>query len=106
MTFISEGDLYRLITHSKMKAAEKFESWVFDEVLPTIRKTGSYNPNPTQYRIKCRNFILINGKEFTKEVFSTSYKEDSAPCAESERNVSEVNESTSHKGQNLTFSNN
>lgn len=39
---IPEGDLYRLITHSKLPAAEKFESWVFDEVLPTIRKTGCY----------------------------------------------------------------
>lgn len=42
MAFISEGDLYRLITHSKMPAAEEFESWVFDEVIPTIRQTGSY----------------------------------------------------------------
>ncbi len=39
---ISEGDVYRLIAHSKLPAAEKFESWVFDEVLPSIRKTGSY----------------------------------------------------------------
>lgn len=42
LTFIDEGNLYRLITHSKLSEAEKFESWVFDEVLPTIRKTGSY----------------------------------------------------------------
>jgi len=42
MTFISEGDLYRLITHSKLQAAERFEIWVFDEVLPTIRKHGLY----------------------------------------------------------------
>lgn len=42
MTFIPEGDLYRLITHSKLPAAERFEKWVFDEVLPTIRKTGGY----------------------------------------------------------------
>lgn len=42
MNFISEGDLYRLITHSKLPAAERFESWVFDEVLPEIRRTGSY----------------------------------------------------------------
>lgn len=41
--FISEGNLYRLITRSKLPSAEKFELWVFDEVLPTIRKTGSYN---------------------------------------------------------------
>ncbi|MCI9597917.1 MAG: hypothetical protein HFE75_11610 [Firmicutes bacterium] len=38
--FIPEGDLYRLITHSKLPAAEKFESWVFDEVLPSIRRNG------------------------------------------------------------------
>lgn len=40
--FINEGNLYRLITHSKLPTAERFEKWVFDEVLPTIRKTGSY----------------------------------------------------------------
>lgn len=42
MTFIPEGDVYRLITHSKLPAAEKFEKWVFDEVLPSIRATGGY----------------------------------------------------------------
>lgn len=42
MLFIPEGDLYRLIVHSKLPSAERFERWVFDEVLPTIRKTGGY----------------------------------------------------------------
>jgi anti-repressor protein len=42
MSIIPEGDLYRLIVHSKLPSAEKFESWVFDEVLPAIRKTGGY----------------------------------------------------------------
>lgn len=41
-SFITEGDLYRLIMKSKLPSAEKFESWVMDEVLPTIRKTGFY----------------------------------------------------------------
>ena len=40
--FITEGNVYRLITHSKLPAAEKFERWVFDEVLPSIRKHGMY----------------------------------------------------------------
>jgi anti-repressor protein len=40
--FIDEGNLYRLITHSKLPAADRFEQWVFDEVLPTIRKHGAY----------------------------------------------------------------
>ena len=42
VTFIPEGDLYRLITHSKLPSAERFETWVFDEVLPAIRQTGGY----------------------------------------------------------------
>jgi putative antirepressor-phage associated len=40
--FIPEGDLYRLIVSSKLPTAEKFERWVFDEVLPSIRKHGGY----------------------------------------------------------------
>lgn len=39
---IPERDLYRLIMRSKMPAAEAFEEWVVGEVLPSIRKTGSY----------------------------------------------------------------
>ena len=42
MKYISEGDVYRLITHSRLPEAEKFEHWVFDEVLPSIRKHGAY----------------------------------------------------------------
>lgn len=40
--FIPEGDVYRLIVRSKLPSAEKFERWVFDEVLPAIRKNGFY----------------------------------------------------------------
>lgn len=49
MSFIPEGDVIRLITHSKLPAAEKFEGWVFDEVLPKVLRTGSYSvaqPDP------------------------------------------------------------
>ena len=42
MTFIPESDVYRLIVHSKLPSAERFERWVFNEVLPTIRKHGAY----------------------------------------------------------------
>ena len=45
MSFIPEGDVYRLIVRSKLPQAEKFESWVFDEVLPSIRKSGLYAPD-------------------------------------------------------------
>ena len=46
--FLPEGDLYRLITHSKLPSAEKFEHWVFDEVLPAIRKDGMYGADPAE----------------------------------------------------------
>lgn len=42
MTVIPEGDVYRLIVSSKLPKAQEFEAWVFDEVLPSIRKHGGY----------------------------------------------------------------
>ena len=43
MKFIPESDVYRLAFGSKLPTAEKFTDWVTEEVLPTIRKTGSYS---------------------------------------------------------------
>lgn len=40
--FIPEGDIYRLAAKSELPGAERFESWIFDEVIPSIRKTGGY----------------------------------------------------------------
>lgn len=37
VNYIPEGDLYRLIVSSKLPSAEKFERWVFDEVLPSMQ---------------------------------------------------------------------
>ena len=45
LSYIPEGDVYRLIVHSKLPSAEKFERWVFDDVLPMIRRTGGYVDN-------------------------------------------------------------
>lgn len=42
MLFIPEGDIYRLAAKSELPSAERFESWIFDEVLPAIRKHGAY----------------------------------------------------------------
>lgn len=39
---IPEGDIYRLTVRSKLPSAERFERWVFDEVIPSIRKNGGY----------------------------------------------------------------
>ena len=42
LLFISEGNLYRVVFRSDKPNARKFEDWVTDEVLPSIRKTGMY----------------------------------------------------------------
>ena len=52
MIFIPEGDVYRLITKSRLKSAQNFEKWVFDEVLPAIRKTGGYLETDLLDRVK------------------------------------------------------
>lgn len=47
MKYIPEGDLYRLIVGSKLPAAERFERWIFDEVLPALRRQGYYGSPST-----------------------------------------------------------
>ncbi|HPF54641.1 MAG TPA: phage antirepressor KilAC domain-containing protein [Clostridia bacterium] len=58
MKYITEGDVYRLITHSKLPSAECFEKWVFDEVLPTIRKHGAYMTDELLDRIEADKEII------------------------------------------------
>ncbi len=68
--FIDEGNLYRLITHSKLPSAEKFESWVFDEVLPSIRKTGGYivgEEKLTDDELIAKALIMVNKKLEARE---------------------------------------
>ena len=43
MFFVTEPDLYRVIFQSRKSSARKFQDWVFEEVLPTLRKEGSYS---------------------------------------------------------------
>lgn len=44
---IPEGDIYRLTVRSKLPSAEKFERWVFDEVIPSIHQYGAYMTEQT-----------------------------------------------------------
>lgn len=50
--FINEPGLYQLIMRSNLPGAEKFQEWVVEEVLPALRKTGSYSIAPQQKQIK------------------------------------------------------
>lgn len=45
---IDQANLLRLITHSKLPEAQKFEAWIFEEVIPTVLSTGSYSVEQTK----------------------------------------------------------
>lgn len=83
INFIHEGDVYRLITHSKLPSAEKFESWVFDEVLPAIRKTGGYiagEKNMTDDELLAQALIVAQRKltERTQQLETVNAKLEEA----------------------------
>ncbi|HEF5325607.1 TPA: phage antirepressor KilAC domain-containing protein [Staphylococcus aureus] len=66
--FIDEGNLYRLISRSKLPQAEQFEEWVFDEVLPAIRKHGIYaTDNVIEQTLKDPDYIITVLTEYKKE---------------------------------------
>lgn len=66
--FISEGNVYRLIARSKLPEAEKFEHWVFDEVLPSIRKHGAYMTDDALHRaITEPDFLIQLATELKEE---------------------------------------
>lgn len=52
MVFIPESDVYRLIMKSRLKTAEKFEEWVCEEVLPSIRRSGMYSKAVAESKLK------------------------------------------------------
>ena len=65
LTLISESGLYRILAKCNLPKCEPFESWVFDEVLPSIRKTGSYGMS--QISRKDQLFLAIIHSESEEE---------------------------------------
>lgn len=96
MNFIPEGDVYRLAARSDLSGADKFESWIFDEVLPTIRETGTYSfpdqaiPEASAGGVAdliriTRRVLLESGstpqdiRQMTKEVYQTYHVQVPTP---------------------------
>lgn len=52
VNLIPEGDLWRLIIRSKLPQAEQIEKWIMEEVLPSIRKTGTYSTEQTYEQLR------------------------------------------------------
>lgn len=78
MSFIPEGDVYRLITHSNLPDAEKFEHWLFDDMLPTLRKTGSYSIVQADPNLPPELAMVEGLLNSMKQMYSTQQRHDKA----------------------------
>ena len=62
VTILEEAGIYQLIFGSKLPSAEKFQDWVFEEVLPAIRKTGQYGTNQFKDIVWHNRLVLYKKK--------------------------------------------
>lgn len=79
MVYIPEKDVYRLIMRSNLPDAEKFQDWVCDEVLPSIRKYGAYMTNETLEKALTSPDFLIQ--------LATNLKEEKQKRIEAEQKI-------------------
>lgn len=84
-SFIPESDVYRLVIHSRLPEAEKFERWVMEDVLPSIRQTGGYKTNnPDRINIDIAEYIGL--LKFKIDVLEKSAeKHSNVPISEAEK---------------------
>ena len=82
---MNESGLYQLVIKSKMPLAKKFQKWLFEDVIPSIRKTGGYNINNECYfdensidnlQRKNVNYIGYVGTHDGKEIYKYGYSDD------------------------------
>ncbi|MDU0465712.1 BRO-N domain-containing protein [Staphylococcus chromogenes] len=81
VTLINESGLYSLIFSSKLESAKRFKRWVTSEVLPQLRRTGTYSVNPTIQE-------LANNPELVKMLVEQ---------------IARLNDSTSHQSEDLAY---
>ena len=67
INIIPESDVYRLVMRSKLPAAEQFQTWVCEEVLPSIRKTGGYGrvvpASPTATKPQTEDQLILEAMQ-------------------------------------------
>lgn len=89
MSFIPESDLYRLVFGSKLPTAERFTDWVTEEILPAIRRHGSYSRKPltpaeqllAQANVLVEQERRLSALEETAEKTSRAIEMIAAPAA-------------------------
>lgn len=86
---LSEPDMYRLIVKSNLPSAEKFEKWVFEDVLPSIRKTGQYGVKAPSNLIEALKLALEQAEQI-EEMKPKALEYDKFMSAENLKDVGEV----------------
>jgi len=84
---IQEPDIWRLIIKSKLPEAERIERWIFEEVLPSIRKTGSYSISEISKPEKQANLISVSTEIMRKEFEALDYILNTIQFSENEKRV-------------------
>lgn len=79
---VTEPGLYELIFRSDKPAAQRFRVWVFEEVLPSIRRTGSYSHSASQQALDPQVSQLIELAQTQVEVISEQQKMLAAALAD------------------------
>lgn len=87
MYFITEPDLYRVIFQSRKSSARKFQDWVFDEVLPALRKDGGY--------------IISNDVDTPEMIMARALKVADETLKRNEQRVRELEAQTEQQAQTI-----
>jgi anti-repressor protein len=86
ITVLEEAGIYQLVFSSKLATAQKFQQWVFSEVLPSIRKTGSYGDRqpelPTNYLDALKALVAAEEQKALMEAERQLLKEENQQLAE------------------------
>ena len=95
MLALTEPGLYRLIFRSNKRIAERFRRWVFHEVLPSIRKTGSYSAEPkvlSPLEILEQQVVLMRAQEARIKEVARLQVEQQAQIEGVQEQIDEVSE--------------
>lgn len=100
--YISEADIYRLVMRSKLPEAERFQDWVCEEVLPSIRKHGGYLTDAALQRVVTEPDFLIGLANAIKEerknrmAVEAKYEEQKLLIGRQQEQIEELGKRTSY----------
>lgn len=100
--YIPEADVYRLVMRSKLPEAEKFQDWVCEEVLPSIRKHGGYLTDAALQRVVTEPDFLIGLANAIKEErknrleVEAKYEEQKQLIGKQQEQIEELGKRTSY----------